>query len=286
MLKDITLGQYYQADSVLHRLDPRTKIVGTLIYMVSLFVFNNLICYMFAGIFLLTVIALSKIPVKFMMRGMRSVIFPMLFTMIYNIFLGKGTVIAELGIFAITYEGIHMAVCMFIRLLFLVMGSAVLTLTTTPSRLTDGLESLLKPLKLFRVPVHEIAMMMSIALRFIPILMEEADRIMKAQKARGADFEAKNPIKRVKSLIPVLVPLFVSAFRRAGDLALAMEARCYHGGDGRTRMKVMKYKAADIVSFVIFLMYLGAVISTGILFRDLLPFVIGILAQRFTAFSF
>lgn len=275
MLKDITLGQYYQADSVIHRLDPRVKIVGTLVYMVSLLVFNNLICYMAAGIFLLTVIALSKIPVKFMMRGMRSVIFLMLFTVIYNIFLTKGTIIAEFGIFAVTYEGIYMAVCMFFRLLFLIMGSSVLSLTTTPSRLTDGLESLLKPLKIFRVPVHEIAMMMSIALRFIPILMEEADKIIKAQMARGAEFDAKNPIKRISSLLPILVPLFVSAFRRAGDLALAMEARCYHGGNGRTRMKEMKLHACDFVTMAILLLYVGIIVSAGIFFLDMKVVLIG-----------
>ena len=268
MLKDITLGQYYQTESVLHRLDPRVKIVGTLIYMISLFVFNNFITYFAAGIFLIAVIGLSKIPPKFMLRGMRSVLFLMLFTVVYNIFLSNGTVIARFWVFTVSYEGIYNAVCMFFRLLFLIMGSSILTLTTTPSQLTDALESLMKPLKIFHVPVHEIAMMMSIALRFIPILMEEADKIMKAQLARGADFESRNLMKRIKSFIPILVPLFVSAFRRAGDLALAMEARCYHGGTGRTRMKVMKLCARDITALGVLAAYLGAIIFLGVYFGE------------------
>ena len=268
MLKDITLGQYYQADSIIHRMDPRIKIVGTLIYMVSLFIFNNIICYAIAGLFLIFVIVLSKVPVKFMMRGMHSVVFLMLFTALYNILFGNGTVIAEFWIFSVTYEGIYMGFCMFIRLFFLVIGSSVLSLTTTPSRLTDGLESLLSPLKIFRVPVHEIAMMMSIALRFIPILMEEADRIMKAQRARGADFDNRNLFKRLRSFIPILVPLFVSAFRRAGDLALAMEARCYHGGAGRTRMKEMKLTERDYVTLVVLIAYIGIIVFHGIILRD------------------
>ncbi len=282
MLKDITLGQYYQADSVLHRLDPRVKLVGTLIYMVSLFIFNNIICYLAAGIFLVIVIAISKVPVKFMLRGMKSIFFLMLFTVLYNMFLGKGTVIAEFGIFALTFEGIYNAICMFFRLLFLIIGSSILTLTTTPSQLTDGLESLFKPLSLFRVPVHEMAMMMSIALRFIPILMEETDKIMKAQLARGADFENKNPFKRLGCLIPLLVPLFVSAFRRAGDLALAMEARCYHGGNGRTRMKVMRLSARDFVAMGILLAYLGGIIFLGITLKELLPALLGYFVNGFT----
>ena len=249
--------------------------------MVSLFVFNNIICYAIAGFFLVFVIVLSKVPVKFMMRGMHSVIFLMLFTALYNILLGNGTVIAEIGIFTITYEGIYMAFCMFLRLLFLVMGSSVLSLTTTPSRLTDGLESLLTPLKIFRVPVHEIAMMMSIALRFIPILMEEADRIMKAQRARGADFDNRNLFKRLRSFLPILVPLFVSAFRRAGDLALAMEARCYHGGAGRTRMKEMKLTERDYVTLVVLIAYMGIIVFLGIILRDWTQELPVIIADRF-----
>ena len=266
MLKDVTLGQYYQSDSIIHRLDPRVKIIGILAYMISLFLFNNFICYGIAAVFLIVTAALSRVPFKFMMRGMRSVLFLLLFTVFYNLFFGQGTEIVHFWIFTITYEGIINAFYMFIRLFMLIIGSSLLTLTTTPNSLTDGLESIFSPLKIFHVPVHEMAMMMSIALRFIPILMEETDKIMKAQIARGADLESRNFLKRVKGLIPILVPLFISAFRRAGDLALAMEARCYHGGVGRTRMKVMKIKGRDILAMIIGSGYLGAVITCGIIY--------------------
>ena len=273
MLKDITLGQYYQNDSLIHRLDPRVKIVGILVYMISLFLFNNPICYAIAAVFLIITAALSKVPFKFMMRGMKSVLFLLLFTVFYNLFFGQGTEIVHFWIFTITYEGILNAVYMFVRLFMLIVGSSLLTLTTTPNSLTDGLESLFSPLKIFKVPVHELAMMMSIALRFIPILMEETDKIMKAQIARGADLESRNVLKRIKGLIPILVPLFISAFRRAGDLALAMEARCYHGGVGRTRMKVMKIKSRDIVAIVLIVSYLSAVITCGIIYKDFTAFL-------------
>ena len=274
MLKDITLGQYYRADSVIHRMDARTKIVGTVLYMVSLFIFNNCICYALAAIFLITVMALSKIPPKFMFRGMKSILFLLLFTVFYNIFLGTGTVIVKFWVFQVTYEGIVNAFYMLVRLFMLYVGSSLMTLTTTPNQLTDGLESLFKPLKVFRIPVHEMAMMMSIALRFIPILMEETDRIMKAQIARGADLESRQISKRIKSLIPILVPLFVSAFRRAGDLALAMEARCYHGGDGRTRMKEMKFAGRDVAAWFVIAGYFGAVIFCGIYFKGFTDYLV------------
>ena len=274
MLKDITLGQYYRTDSVIHRMDARTKIVGTVLYMVSLFVFNNLICYAIAAIYLITVMALSKIPPKFMFRGMRSILFLLVFSVIYNIFLSMGTVIVKFWVFTVTYEGIVNAFYMLLRLLMLLIGSSLMTLTTTPNQLTDGLESLFKPLKLFRVPVHEMAMMMSIALRFIPILMEETDRIMKAQIARGADLESRKISKRVKSLIPILVPLFVPAFRRAGDLALAMEARCYHGGEGRTRMKETVIAGRDIIAWIVIAIYIGAVVYTGITFKGFTDYLV------------
>ena len=269
MLKDITLGQYYRAESVIHRLDPRLKLVGSLVFMVSLFLFNNPICYLTAAVFLVIVIALSKIPVKFMLRGMKGIVFLLLITVLYHVLFTTGTVIVEFWIIHITYEGILNALMMFARLFMLIVGSSILTLTTTPTKLTDGLESLFKPLKIFRVPVHEMAMMMSIALRFIPILMEETDRIMKAQIARGADLESKNIFVRVKGLVPILVPLFVSAFRRAGDLALAMEARCYNGGEGRTKMKVMHLRLRDFISMFILVLYLGAIIVLGIFFKGL-----------------
>ena len=282
MLRDITLGQYYRADSVIHRLDPRVKIAGTLAYMISLFVFNNLICYALAIVFLGTIIGLSKVPVKFMLRGMQSVVFLLIITVIYNVFLGSGTTIVKFWVFTITYEGIINAVFMFFRLMLLIMGSSVMTLTTSPNQLTDGLESLMRPLKIFKVPVHEMAMMMSIALRFIPILMEETDKIMKAQIARGADMENKNLFIRVKNLIPILVPLFISAFRRAGDLALAMEARCYHGGEGRTRMRVMKLAVRDAVAIVFLTFYLGTVIFSGIYFKDLTEMLVYLLQKWWT----
>ena len=282
MLRDITLGQYYRADSVIHRLDPRVKIAGTLAYMISLFVFNNLICYALAIVFLGTIIGLSKVPVKFMLRGMQSVVFLLIITVIYNVFLSSGTTIVKFWVFTITYEGILNAVFMFFRLMLLIMGSSVMTLTTTPNQLTDGLGSLMRPLKIFKVPVHEMAMMMSIALRFIPILMEETDKIMKAQIARGADMENKNLFIRVKNLIPILVPLFISAFRRAGDLALAMEARCYHGGEGRTRMRVMKLAVRDAVAIVFLTFYLGTVIFSGIYFKDLTEMLVYLLQKWWT----
>lgn len=265
MLRDITLGQYYHEDSPIHRLDPRNKIVGSLIFMLSLFLFNNFICYAIAALFLFVVIMLSKVPVKFIFKGMKSIFFLMMLTVVYNLFLTTGDVLVKFWIFSITKQGIIAAVYMLIRLTLLITGSSVMTLTTTPSRLTDGLESLMKPLKIFRVPVHEIAMMMSIALRFIPILMEEMDKIMKAQMARGADFESKNIVKRVKSLIPLLVPLFISAFRRANDLALAMEARCYRGGEGRSKMRPLKYEKRDIGAYLVCFLYFALIVSLGIL---------------------
>ena len=274
MLKDITLGQYYRANSVIHRLDPRIKLVGSLVYMVSLFLFNNLISYTAAALFLFFIIGLSKVPLSFMLRGMKTVIFIMVFTVIYNVFMGTGTVIAEFWYFRITYEGILNAACMFVRLFLLIVGSSLLTLTTTPNQLTDGLESLFSPLKIFRVPVHEMAMMMSIALRFIPILMEETDKIMKAQIARGADLESKNIFVRVKGLLPILVPLFISAFRRAGDLALAMEARCYHGGKGRTRMRVMRLMIRDYISILILAAYLAGMILLGIRCKGFMEYLV------------
>lgn len=267
MLKDITLGQYYHGESFIHKLDPRVKLVGTLLYMISLFIFNNYICYGLATVFLLCVILISRVPVKFMLKGMSAVFVLMIFTVLYNVFFTPGTVICSFWIIKISKEGLIAAGYMLARLALLVVGASIVTLTTTPSRLTDGLESLFKPLKLFKVPVHEMAMMMSIALRFIPILMEETDKIIKAQQARGAQFESKNVIKKIKALIPVLIPLFISAFRRAGDLALAMEARCYRGGEGRTKMNPLKYKGRDIVSYILLLAYLGLVIAGGIYFK-------------------
>ncbi len=261
MIKDITIGQYYPAKSILHRLDPRVKFIGTIAFLISLFIANSLWGYLLATAFLAGVIVLSKVPVKFMMKGLKPLFFIFILTMAFNLFLVPGKVVVQIWILKITEEGIRQAVKIGIRLIYLVMGSSVMTLTTTPNQLTDGLEKLMRPLNKIKVPVHEIAMMMSIALRFIPILMEETDKIMKAQIARGADFESGNLIKKAKNLIPLLVPLFISAFRRADDLAMAMEARCYHGGDHRTSMKPLKYQNRDIMAYLILLVYLIADIA-------------------------
>lgn len=256
MLRDITLGQYYPADSVLHNLDPRTKFLGTLAFIISVFVFHTIPGYAVATVFLAAMIALSKVPVKFMFKGLKAIVMILLFTMVFNMLLTPGEVLLSFGFLKITKQGLIMAGRMAIRLVYLVIGSSIMTLTTTPNQLTDGLERLLRPLNKIHVPVHEISMMMSIALRFIPILLEETDKIMKAQIARGADFESGNLIQKVKNMIPLLVPLFISAFRRANDLAMAMEARCYHGGDHRTQMKPLQYKKRDRLAQVILLVYL------------------------------
>ncbi len=249
MLRDITLGQYYQTQSLIHKLDPRVKLGGTLLYIISLFFFRNFIGYLIAVIFLALVIKLSNVPFKFMVKGMRAILFLLLITVVFNLFLTPGEPLVSLWKLTITVEGLRTAVTMAVRLVMLVIGSSVMTLTTTPNNLTDGMEKGMRFLKIFRVPVHEVAMMMSIALRFIPILLEETDKIMKAQIARGADFESGNIIRRAKALVPLLVPLFISAFRRANDLAMAMEARCYRGGEHRTKMKPLRYHAADGVAY-------------------------------------
>ena len=256
MLRDITLGQYYPADSVIHKLDPRVKLSGTLVFIVSLFAFRSVEAYLMATLFLALVIHISKVPLKFMMKGLKSIIMLLMLTVVFNLFLTKGTPIFHIWILTVTREGIETAVFMAIRLIYLIIGSSVMTLTTTPNDLTDGLEKALRPLNRIRVPVHEVSMMMSIALRFIPILLEETDKIMKAQTARGADFESGNLIQKAKNMVPLLVPLFISAFRRANDLAMAMEARGYHGGEGRTKMKPLIYKWQDKLAYLTLLFYL------------------------------
>lgn len=261
MLRDITLGQYYPADSVLHRLDPRTKFLGTLAFIISVFVFHTIPGYAVATVFLAGMIILSRVPVKFMFKGLKAIVVLLLFTMVFNIILTPGEVLWRFGFLKVTREGLVLAGRMAIRLIYLVIGSSIMTLTTTPNQLTDGLERLLRPLNKIHVPVHEIAMMMSIALRFIPILLEETDKIMKAQIARGADFENGNLIRKVKNMIPLLVPLFISAFRRANDLAMAMEARCYHGGDHRTQMKPLRYAARDRIAYVVLVGYLAVAVA-------------------------
>lgn len=264
MLRDITIGQYYPADSVIHKLDPRTKLMAALIYILSLFVFRNVAGFVAVTVALAVIIALSKVPFGFMVKGLKAIVVILVITAAFNLFLTPGETLVAFWKLKITKEGLENAAFMMVRLIYLILGSSILTLTTTPNQLTDGMEKALRPLNKIRVPVHEIAMMMSIALRFIPILIEETDKIMKAQLARGADFESGNLVKKAKAMVPLLVPLFVSAFRRANDLALAMEARCYRGGDGRTKMKPLKYRGVDGVAYLAAFGYFAAVVSLRI----------------------
>ena len=266
MIRDITIGQYYPAPSVLHRLDPRVKTIGTIVFIVTLFLVNNW-GYIICAAYLAALILLSKVPFTYMIKGLKAIVVILILTMAINMFLTPGEILVQWKIFKITYEGLRSAILMGLRLIFLILGASLLTLTTTPNQLTDGLERLLRPLSVFKVPVHEIAMMMSIALRFIPILLDETDKIMKAQMARGADFENGGLIKKVKAMVPLFVPLFISAFRRANDLALAMEARCYHGGKGRTQMKPLRYKRADYIAFIIIAAALAIIILVRIFFH-------------------
>ena len=253
-LKDITLGQFFPGNSVVHRLDPRTKLLAVVLYIVTLFLASWFVTYAIMFLVLAGSIALSKVPVKSILRGLKPVLFIVIFTAVLNLFYTPGnTVLVHFWIFTITLEGVWRAFFMVVRIMMLISGTFLLTYTTSPILLTDGLESLLNPLKKVRVPVHELAMIMSIALRFIPTLIEETDKIMSAQRARGADFESGNLVQRAKALLPLLVPLFISAFRRADELATAMECRCYHGGEGRTRLRQLKYKAADYVALFLFL---------------------------------
>ena len=253
-LKDITLGQYFPGNSPVHRLDPRTKLLAVVLYIVALFLASWFVTYAIMFVVLAGSIAISRVPIKSIVRGLKPVLFIVVFTAVLNLFYTPGnTVLVHFWIFTITLEGVWRAFFMVVRIMMLISGTFLLTYTTSPILLTDGLESLLNPLKKIRVPVHELAMMMSIALRFIPTLIEETDKIMSAQRARGADFESGNLIQRAKALLPLLVPLFISAFRRADELATAMECRCYHGGEGRTRLRQLKYKAADYVTLFLFL---------------------------------
>lgn len=265
-MRDITIGQFYPADSVLHRLDPRVKLVGTFAFLISLFAGSGILAYAAATVFLAVVIKLSKVPFKMIMKGLKAIIIILLITVSFNLFLTEGEILFQIGFLKLTKEGISVAFFMGLRLIYLVVGASLMTLTTTPNDLTDGLESVLSPLNKIKVPVHEISMMMSIALRFIPILMEETDRIMKAQKARGADFDSGNIIHKAKAMVPLLVPLFISAFRRANDLAMAMEARCYRGGEGRTKMKPLHYEQRDRIAYVVLVIYLIVMIAAGRIF--------------------
>ncbi len=265
MLKDITLGQYYPVASPVHRLDPRVKLMGTLIFLISLFVADRWPCYLLATLFLGGCIRVSRVPLGYILRGLKMVIFLLMFSVAFNVFLTPGEVLVQAWIFRITREGLLQGAYMAARLIYLVMGSSLMTFTTTPNALTDGMEKGLGFLRVFRVPVHELAMTMSIALRFIPLLTEEADKIMKAQMARGADFESGSLLQRAKALVPLLVPLFISAFRRAMDLAMAMESRCYRGGAGRTKMHPLRYQRRDAAAYGLLALYLGLMIALRVL---------------------
>ena len=260
MLRDITLGQYFPGKSWIHKLDSRIKIIATLLFIIELFIVDNFIGFLIAGIVLGILIAVSKVPVSYIMRGLKPILLILIFTFALNMFMVDGRILWQWKFLKITAEGLEVAVFMAIRLVLLLMGSSMLTLCTRPLALTDGIERLLSPFKKIGLPAHDIAMMMTIALRFIPTLLEEADKIMKAQQARGADFESGGLMKRAKSLIPILVPLFVGAFRIAQDLAMAMEARCYRGGENRTRMNEMKFRKRDYAAIVMMVLFLAVII--------------------------
>ncbi len=260
MLKDITLGQYFPGNSLAHKLDPRTKIILTVLYIVALFCAKWFVSYVLVAALLVIGIKVSGVAPKALVRGLKPILFIICFTAVLNLFYTPGEVLASFWIFKITKEGISTAFFMVLRITMLIMGTFLLTYTTSPIALTDGLESLLNPLKKIKVPVHELAMIMSIALRMIPTLIEETDKIMSAQKARGADFETGSLLQRAKALVPILVPLFVSAFRRADELAVAMECRCYHGGEGRTKLHVLRYQMRDYLVLAAYIVVLAGVI--------------------------
>ena len=264
MIRDITLGQYYPGSSLIHNVDPRVKIIATLLFIIELFIVNAFFGFAVCAAALALVVIVSRVPLSFILRGLKPILIILLFTFLLNMFMIDGHTLLRIGVLRVTDQGVYVAVFMAIRLILLIIGASLLTLTTTPISLTDGIERLLSPLALIGLPNHEIAMMMSIALRFIPTLLEETDKIMKAQQARGADFESGNIIARARSLIPILVPLFVSAFRIASDLAMAMEARCYRGGKGRTRMNGMRMKRSDYISIVLMILFLAALIAMRI----------------------
>ncbi len=265
MIREITIGQFYKANSITHRLDPRTKLAITFWYLISLFVANNIYGYIFAGIALFTYVLLSKVPIKYIVRGLKPIFIIILFTAIMNLISTPGEEIFKMGFITITSAGIRSAIFISIRLIFMIIESSIMTYTTTPTGLTDGIEHSFSWMKRFKVPVHEMAMMMSIAIRFIPILIEELDRIMKAQTARGASFNKGNIFKRIKAMTPIIVPLFVAAIRRSNDLALAMDARCYRGGEGRTKLKPLKYKGIDKIAYTILVLYFVIMIAIVIL---------------------
>ncbi len=259
MIRDITLGQYYPSGSFIHKMDPRFKILATFAYIISLFLASSITAYIPIVFFLALVIYISKVPLNYVLRGLKPIFLIILFTVSINLFFTPGKEIFKLGFLTISDNGLQQAFYLGMRLILLIMGTSMMTFTTSPIELTDGLESLFNPLKKIGFPAHEIAMMMTIALRFIPTLLEETDKIMKAQMARGTDFESGSLINRAKNLVPILVPLFISAFQRADELAMAMEARCYRGGEGRVRMKELKYTKRDIIGTVIVIVYIALI---------------------------
>lgn len=276
MIRDITIGQYYEADSIIHRLDPRTKILGTLLFIIGVFMANNFWGLLVAVCGLAAVIFLSKVPFKFIVRGLKAIVFILMFTAVLNLFMEKGEPLLQIWKLTITWQGVKNALLIAVRLILLILGSSMMTLTSTPLQLSAGLERLMRPLKVIKVPVHDISMMISIALRFIPVLLEETDRIMKAQKARGADFENGKLMEKLKSLIPIFVPLLLSLFRRAEELALAMESRCYRGDIGRTKMRELVYTRQDVTALFLLICFVGLVIVSR-----LLPSVVGLIALQY-----
>lgn len=267
MVRDMTIGQFYNTDSIVHRLDPRVKILIALVYVTTLFLDKNPFIYLTAFLVLAIYIKLSHVPLRFILKGLRALGMIILFTALVNLFTVKGVeILFEWGIIRITKTGFVSAVYLGLRLVFMIIGSSMMTYTTTPNALTDGLEKMLGGLKKIHVPVHEFAMIMSIALRFVPILVEELDKIMKAQMARGIDFREGSLFTRLKKLVPILIPLFVSAVKRSNDLAMAMDARCYHGGEGRTKMKPLQYRRKDYIAYVFVIIYLAAMIVLAIRF--------------------
>ncbi len=269
MIRDITIGQYYPSGSVIHLLDARVKLFATMIFIISLFIEKSVINYLLATLFLFGMIKVSKVPVRYILRGLKAVFFLLLFSCVMNMFFTRGeTILWQWGVLVLSREGMINAAYTGVRLVYLIIGSSLMTFTTTPNELTDGIEKAFRPLNKIRVPVHEFAMMMSIALRFIPILMEELDKIMKAQSARCANFEEGNIMERAKNMIPIMIPLFVSAIQRANDLALAMESRCYQGGEGRTKMYPLVYKSRDWWAYAFILLYFLVMVGIKILIRS------------------
>ena len=261
MLREITIGQYYATDSLLHRLDPRVKIAGTLLYIISLFLVHHYIGLVVVALIFGVMVRMSNVPFRFIVKGLKPIMMMLVFTALLHLFCTPGKAIFSLGVLHITIEGVQKCIFLTVRLTLMMIGSSLMTLTTTPNQLTDGIEQMLRPLRKLHIPVHEFALMMSIALRFIPILMEELDKIMKAQLARGADFESGNFLHRLKNMLPILLPLFASAMRRANELAYAMDARCYHGGEGRTKMKPLRYGYRDMIGYISIVCYLIVLIA-------------------------